>query len=302
MAISASLVKQLRERSGAGMMECKKALVECEGNLEEASDFLRKKGLTKASKKSGRDASEGVIALSVSEGKASLLELNCETDFVTKNAQFIDLAKRFASQALNFQGADIEDFKQEKLESSSKTVGEEIVESVMTIGENIQLRRMGHLNVDNGVVAHYIHNSIAGASNLGKIAVVVALETTSKAPEIAEFGKHVAMHVAASNPQSLNIESLDVKLVEKEKNFLKEQALASGKPENVVEKMIEGRIRKFYEEIVLLEQVSMIEGKTKIKDLLAELASKVGATVQIKDFIRFEVGESAAEQADKAAS
>lgn len=290
MTVSAGLVKELREKSGAGMMDCKKALVECNGNIEDASNLLRKKGLTKASKKSGRAASEGVIAYSATDSKIALFELNCETDFVTKNEQFIALAKQFANKALNFDGNDIEAFKSLQLDGGS-TVGEAIVEGVMSIGENIQARRIGRLSVDRGMISKYVHNAVSGAPEMGKIVVAVALSTDSDLAQVSEFGKHVAMHIAASKPEALNIESLDSTLVEKEKNFLKDQAASSGKPVEVIEKMVEGRIRKFYEENVLLEQVSMIDGKAKIKDLLSELSSKIGTSVEITDFIRFEVGE-----------
>lgn len=295
MAISASLVKQLREKTGAGMMECKKALVESDGKLEEASDLLRKKGLAKASKKASRSTSEGVVAAHSGAGRVSLIELNCETDFVTKNEKFIELASKIAISASKFEGNDIEVFKSQPLDGSHTTVGESVVEGVMTIGENIQLTRVTHLNSQGLIVSKYIHNAIDGRQDMGKIAVVVTLQSDSDSPEIEAFGKHVAMHVVAARPESLDIDSLDTKLIEKERKFLKEQALASGKPENVVEKMIDGRMRKFYEETVLLEQISMIDGKEKIKDLLSALASKVGSEVKIKEFVRLQVGETADE-------
>jgi len=291
MQITASMVKELREKSGAGMMECKKALVETDGDFEKAVEELRKKGLAKANKKSGRVVAEGVISVTNNGNSATFLEINCETDFVTKNEQFLQMVTQLSAAASSFDSQDVEEFKNQPYPDSSKNIGDELVEQVATIGENIQCRRIAKLKVDNGEIVHYIHNAIPGQPNFGKIAVAVALQTNSKDAEISAFGKQVAMHIAASNPKSLDVESLDQKLVEKEANFLKEQAAGSGKPENVIEKMVEGRIRKFYEEIVLLEQISMLEGKTKIKDLLADLAKKIGEDIKITGFIRYEVGE-----------
>ncbi len=286
MAITASMVKELREKTGAGMMDCKKALVEANEDFEAAVDWLRTKGLAAAAKKAGRVAAEGLTAVAVSGTKGSAVEINSETDFVSRNETFQNLVKEVAQVAVNH--ADLEALKAAKA-GSGKTIEEEIVANVATIGENLNLRRMQTLEVSDGVIASYIHN--ASADDMGKISVLVSLESTGDKEKLMEVGKQIAMHVAAARPQSLNKEGVDQSLIQREKDIFTEQSRASGKPDNIIEKMIEGRIRKFLEEIVLLDQAFVIDGKTKISDVVANLAKELGTSVELKNFVRFEIGE-----------
>ncbi|AEI88954.1 MAG: translation elongation factor Ts [Candidatus Midichloria mitochondrii] len=293
--INASMVKDLREKTGAGMMDCKKALVGCNGNMEEAVDWLRKKGLAAAGKRSGRVASEGVIVIATAPNKAIVLELNAETDFVTKNDKFQALARNLAAEALKH---DIESMEtlltRESPYDNSKTVQEEIVEHIATIGENLTLRRLDYVSLNSGVIGSYIHSSVA--EGMGKIGVLVLLESDSVSEEVKTLAKQIAMHVAAAKPESLNIEQLDQALIEKEKSIFAEQALASGKPAAVVEKMVEGRMRKFYEEVVLLEQAYAIDNKIKISQMIADVAKKVGSQIKVTKFIRYGLGEGIEKQ------
>ena len=292
--MTAQLIKDLRERSGAGMMDCKKALDETGGDMEKAIDWLRKKGLASAAKKSGRIASEGLIALATADGRAAMIELNSETDFVARNDQFQALAAEVAQQALN-AGGDVEKLKTLKT-ASGKTVGEAITEAVATIGENMNLRRTTTLAVKQGVVASYIHSAVR--PELGKIGVLVALESTADKAKLEALGKQIAMHVAAAKPEALTREEVDTSKLERERGVLREQALASGKPAEVVEKMIEGRIRKYYEEVVLLDQLFVIDGKTKISDVVAAAAKEAGAPIALAAYTRFGLGEGIEKPAD----
>ncbi len=285
MTISASLVKELREKSGAGMMDCKKALAETAGDLEKASEWLRKKGLAAASKKAGRIASEGFVGIS---DDAVLFELNSETDFVAKNEGFRTLANQIKDTASTFNG-NLQAFCDGKLKGSDLSVQEAITNAVATIGENIQLRRMDKVPATDGVVATYVHGAVM--PGIGKIAVGVALKTNGDKAAVLELGKKIAMHIAAQRPAALNIDSLDPAVVDKEREILKAQALASGKPEAVVDKMIEGRIRKFYEEIVLLEQPFIIDGKTKVHEYIAQTAKQLGCDIELTAYVRYELGE-----------
>jgi len=292
--MTAQLIKDLRERSGAGMMDCKKALDETGGDMEKAIDWLRTKGLASAAKKSGRIASEGLIALATADGRAAMIELNSETDFVARNDQFQALAAEVAQQALN-AGGDVEKLKTLKT-ASGKTVGEAITEAVATIGENMNLRRTTTLAVKQGVVASYIHSAVR--PGLGKIGVLVALESTADKAKLEALGKQIAMHVAAAKPEALTREEVDTSKLERERGVLREQALASGKPAEVVEKMIEGRIRKYYEEVVLLDQLFVIDGKTKISDVVAAAAKEAGAPIALAAYTRFGLGEGIEKPAD----
>ncbi|CAG7590441.1 MAG: translation elongation factor Ts [Candidatus Midichloria sp.] len=293
--INASMVKDLREKTGAGMMDCKKALVECNGNIEEAVDWLRKKGLAAASKKSGRVASEGLIVVATAPNKAVILELNSETDFVAKNDKFQALARNLAAEALKHDIKSMEALLTLKSPyNNSKTVQEEIVEHIATIGENLTLRKLDYVSLDSGVIGSYIHSSVA--EGMGKIGVLVLLESDSASEEVKTLAKQIAMHVAAAKPESLNIEQLDQALIEKEKAIFAEQALASGKPEAVVEKMVEGRIRKFYEEVVLLEQVYALDNKIKISQMVADVAKNVGSQIKVTKFVRYGLGEGIEKQ------
>ena len=284
--ITASMVKELRESTGAGMMDAKNALVENKGDMEAAIDWLRKKGLAKAAKKSGRTAAEGLVAI-CSEGKtAAVVEVNAETDFVARNEEFqkfVTQAAKIALKADNVEELAKADF------GNGKSVQDELTAKIATIGENMSLRRSARLSVDTGVVAGYIHSAMA--PNLGKIGVLVALESDGKADVLEATGKQIAMHIAAVNPASLDVASLDPKAVQRERDIFSEQAKSSGKPPEIIEKMVEGRLRKYYEEVVLLEQVFVIDGETKIAKVLEKAGKDAGAPVKIKAYVRFQMGE-----------
>ncbi len=287
--ITASAVKDLRERTGAGMMDAKNALVETKGDLEAAVDLLRKKGLAKAAKKSGRTAAEGLVAVCVNgDGtQGAVLEVNSETDFVARNDKFQSFAKQAVAKAL--QGAADIDAVSKAQFDGGKTVQETLTEMIATIGENMSLRRVMTQKVSAGQVCAYVHNAVA--DNLGKIGVLVALESTGDKAKLQALGKQIAMHVAATNPEALDIASLNPALVEREKAILRDQAAASGKPADIIEKMLDGRIRKFYEEVVLLEQVFIIDGETKISKVLENAAKDIGAPVKMTGFTRFMLGD-----------
>src|SRR5690349_691215 len=285
--ITASLVKELREKTGAGMMDCKKALTETSGDLEVAVDWLRKKGLSAAAKKAGRVAAEGLVGV-VAEGKVgAIVEVNSETDFVARNESFQDFVRTVASLAL--QTDDVEKLKGASVPATGRSVADQLTHLVATIGENMNLRRAKRLEVANGVVVSYVHNQIA--SGLGKIGVLVALESTGDAAKLAAAARPIALHVAAANPLFLDIASVDPTALEREKDVLREQARASGKPENIIEKMTEGRLRKYYEESVLLEQVSVIDQETRIAKVVEQIGKEIGAPVKLKGFVRFALGE-----------
>jgi elongation factor Ts len=286
--ITAALVKELRELSGAGMMDCKKALQENNGDIEASKDWLRKNGLAKAAKKAGRVAAEGLVAVASKGTEAAVIELNSETDFVARNDKFQKAASDIATVALGTDGS-LEAVKAASYPGTGKTVEAQVTELVGTIGENMSLRRTVKLKVGSGVVATYIHN--AAAPGLGKIGVLVALESTGKKEALEAVGKQVAMHIAAARPESLNVEQLDPSLVQRERAIFAEQSKASGKPDNIIEKMVEGRIRKYYEEVVLLEQVFVIDGKTKIADVVKAAEKDAGAPITLKAYARFELGE-----------
>ncbi|MCE7886014.1 MAG: elongation factor Ts [Alphaproteobacteria bacterium PRO2] len=283
--ITASMVKELRETTGAGMMDAKNALVETKGDMEAAIDWLRKKGLAKAAKKSGRTAAEGLVAIA-SEGKtAAVVEINAETDFVSRNEEFQAFVKQVAQIALKADNAE----QLAKMDCGGKSVQDTLTDKIATIGENMNLRRSARLSVDKGVVAAYMHSALA--PNLGKIGVLVAMESEGK-PEVLEAtGKQIAMHIAAVNPASLDVSALDPKAIQRERDIFSEQAKASGKPPEIIEKMVEGRLRKFYEEVVLLEQVFVIDGETKISKVLEKAGKDAGAPVKIKAYVRFQIGE-----------
>lgn len=283
--ITAALVKELREKTGAGMMECKKALTESNGDLEGAIDYLRKKGLSVAAKKASRVASQGLVGVKSTGKRGAVIELNSETDFVAKNDEFQKMALNMVDVAL--ANGDLEEVKATQL--SGKTIAEHLTDLIAKIGENMSLRRTAALSVENGVVASYIHNTVA--PNLGKIGVLVALESNADPAKLQEVAKQIAMHIAAAAPQALDIDSMDKAAVEHEKSIYSEQARQSGKPENIIEKMIEGRIRKFYEEVVLLEQAYIMDPDKKVKDVIAEASKELGAPIELKGYVRFALGE-----------
>jgi elongation factor Ts len=285
--ITASLVKELREKTGAGMMDCKKALTETGGDLEAAVDWLRKKGLAAAAKKAGRVAAEGLVAVAASGPSGAVLEVNAETDFVARNEQFQVFARQAAEVALAV-GGDLEKTRMATLPGGG-TVGDRLTQLVATIGENMGLRRAAGLSVPAGVVTSYIHNAVA--PGLGKIGVLVAIESSGDGQALAQLGKQIAMHVAAANPGALDIGSVDPAALARERVILTEQAATSGKPAAVVEKMVEGRLRKFYEETVLLEQVFVVDGESRVKDVVARVAKDIGAPVRLAGFVRYALGE-----------
>jgi elongation factor Ts len=286
--ITAQLVKELREKSGAGMMDCKKALAATGGDLEAAVDWLRKQGLAQASKKAGRVAADGLVGVAVAGTKGVAVEVNAETDFVARNEKFQDFVAKVSEIALK-TGNDVEALKAAQYPGSGKTVADYLTELVATIGENIQIRRAASVAVAQGAVASYVHSAIAPGR--GKIGVLVALESTGDAAKLQELGKQLAMHVAAANPQSVSVDTLDPASVARERNILLEQARASGKPENILEKMVEGRLKKFYEESVLLEQVFVVDGETRVGKVVAEAEKKIGAPIKVAAFLRFALGE-----------
>ena len=290
MAITASQVKELREKTGAGMMDSKKALVETDGDMNAAIDWLRAKGIAKADKKSGRTAAEGLIGMSASPDKGVLVELNSETDFVARNENFQKLVREVADVALTTDGT-VESLKDSIMVSTGKSVDTTITEAVATIGENMNLRRVAMLEAgEDGTIAAYIHN--AAAPGMGKLGVLVAVSAAGgDADKLREFGRQVAMHVAAVNPLSLNPEDLDAETVERERAVLTEQARASGKPDNVIEKMIEGRMRKYYEEVVLTKQAFVVNPDLTVEKAAEEASKDVGGPIKIDAFVRLALGE-----------
>lgn len=289
-----ALIKKLRESTGCGISNCNKALAENGDDFEKAVDWLRKKGLSSAGKKSGRVTSEGAVAVAIDGNKAAIVEVNSETDFVARNQKFQDFTTSIAKVSLNC-GGDIENLQAAQFTGTSHSVDEEVKNQIGVIGENINLRRVANLEVSNGLVVSYVHNSIA--PNIGKIAVLVAFESAASKDSLEEVGKQIAMHIAATKPESLDIESLDSDKVARETEILKEQARASGKPESIIDKMIQGRIRKFYEEVVLLEQSFVMDDKLKIKDVVANFSKENGET-KISDFKLFILGEGIEKKAN----
>ncbi len=285
--ITASMVKDLREKTGAGMMDAKKALVEVGGDMEAAVDWLRKKGLATAAKKSSRTAAEGLVAVALGGTKAAVLEVNAETDFVARNDQFQGFVSKAAELALDAKG-DIAALANTAFEAG-KNVQEKLTNLIATIGENMSLRRTQTLEVKDGVVVGYIHNAIN--PGLGKIGVLVALESTGDKAKLEVLGKQLAMHVAAANPQYLASADVTPEALEREKNVIRDTAKASGKPADIIEKMLEGRMRKFYEEICLLDQVFVMDGETKVSKVLENSVKDVGAPVTLVGYVRYQLGE-----------
>ncbi len=280
--ITAALVKDLREKTGAGMMDCKKALGETGGDLEAAIDWLRKKGLAQAAKKSGRVAAEGLIGIASVPAKAAMVEVNAETDFVARNEQFQAFVAEVAKIALHV-GEDIAAIAAAPFPGSGRSVAEELTQLVATIGENMTLRRARVLAVPQGVVASYVHGALK--PGLGKIGVLVALEGNSEAQALEMLGRQVGMHIAAARPEAVDIDGVDPAALTRERAVLAEQARASGKPEAIIEKMVEGRIRKYYEEVVLLEQVWVHDGESRVRAVLQKAGAKAAG------FARFQLGE-----------
>ncbi len=296
--ISATMVRDLRERSGAGMMDCKKALNENGGDMDAAVDWLRKKGLAAAAKKSGRVAAEGLIVALAEGTEGVVLEVNSETDFVARNDQFQNFARSSGEVAMKSKSS-IEDLKSEQ-HPSGKTIEEELTTLIATVGDNMNLRRVAHLQVDQGAVVSDLPSPVV--PGLGKLGVLVALESAGDQTKLAALGKQLAMHVAAARPEALTVADVDPGALVREKSVLTEQAIASGKTPEIAAKMVDGRIRKYYEEVVLLEQVFVIDGETKIAKVIETASTDIGSPITLAGFVRFGLGEGIEkEQGDFAA-
>jgi len=284
--ITAGMVKELRDKTGAGMMDCKAALNETGGDPEAAVDWLRKKGLAKAAKKAGRVAAEGLIGVALAGTKGIVVEVNSETDFVARNDLFQGLVKMIADVALG-AGPDVEKIRTARV--GDRTVADAIAETVAKVGENMTLRRAAGLSVGKGVVASYVHNSVT--DGLGKIGVIVGLESAGKADELKAFGRMVAMHVASANPQAVDPSGLTAAIVEREKNVLAEKFKAQGKPANVIDKIVESGLKTFYKEVCLLDQPFIFDDKKSVAQAIKESEGKVGGPIKITGFVRFALGE-----------
>ena len=284
--ITAVMVKELRQTSGAGMMDCKAALVENKGDMQAAIDWLRKKGLSKAAKKAGRVAAEGLIGLSVKGTKGIMVEVNSETDFVARNDLFQGLVKMISDVAMS-AGTDVEKIKEAKV--GSITVGDSINDTIAKIGENMTLRRAAELSVGKGVVAYYVHNSVS--DGLGKIGVLVALESPGKTDELMAFGRQIAMHVASANPIAIDAAGVDPAVIKREKDILADKFRQQGKPENMIEKIVESGLKTFYKEQTLLDQPFIFDDKKSVAQALKEAEGKVGGPLKVAGFVRFALGE-----------
>jgi len=285
--ITAAMVKELRDSTGAGMMDAKKALVENNGDMEASVDWLRQKGLSKAAKKSGRTAAEGLVAVAKSGTSAVVLEINAETDFLSRNTEFQTFVRKAAELALT-KASTIEELAAADY-GDGKTVQETLTNLIATIGENMSLRRMQKVSVNKGVVATYIHN--ATAENLGKIGVLVALESEADVAKLDMLGKQIAMHIAATSPAFLNSASVDPAVLERERNVIRETAREQGKADDIIEKMLDGRVRKFLEEVVLLEQTFIMDGETKVSKVVENAAKEHGSSVELVGYVRYQLGE-----------
>ncbi|MFP5329300.1 MAG: translation elongation factor Ts [Alphaproteobacteria bacterium] len=292
--ITAATVKELRERTGAGMMDCKKALAETNGDMEAAVDWLRAKGLSAAAKKAGRTAAEGLVGVAVEGTRGAAVEVNSETDFVAKNEQFQEFVRNVAQIALA-NGGDVEALKAAAYPGGG-TVEEKLTDNIATIGENQSLRRIAVVEVNTGVVVPYVHNAVA--PGLGKIGVLVALESEAPAETLQALGKQIAMHIAAANPLALAGEELDPALIERERGIAMEKAKDSGKPQNIVEKMVEGALAKFRKENALLSQLFVMDNKTPVAEVVAATAKEAGAAIEIASFVRFQLGEGIEKKQD----
>lgn len=288
MSVTAAMVKELREKTGAGMMDCKKALAETNGDMEAAIDWLRAKGIAKADKKSGRTAAEGLIGIASAGTKAVVVEVNSETDFVARNDAFQDIVRGIASVALGTDGS-VEAVSAANYPATGKSVHDTITDAIATIGENMNLRRATQLSVEDGVVATYIHNSVA--DGLGKLGVLIALKSTGDKEALNVIGRQIAMHVAATNPLAIRAEEVDAAVAERERNVFIEQSRDSGKPESIIEKMVEGRMRKFFEEVALLSQAFVMNPDLTVGAAVKEAEKTVGAPIEVVGMARLLLGE-----------
>ena len=291
MSITAAMVSELRKKTGAGMMDCKKALTETAGNMDEAVDFLRKKGLSAAAKKSGRVASEGAVAAAANGTVGAIVEVNAETDFVAKNEAFQTFVAGVRDLVLGTEAADVEVLKTLDYPGTGRTVAEELTHQIATIGENMGIRRLARVDAGQGVVTSYIHGN-------GKIGVLVELQTESTDEKVAALGKQLAMHVAAAAPQYLDRDSVPAAIVEKEKEIMRVKAIESGKPEKIVEKIILGQINKYFGEVCLLEQAFVIDPDQKVGKLVAALAKELGTEIKLNSYVRFQLGEGIEKKED----
>jgi elongation factor Ts len=286
--VTAALVKELREKTGAGMMDCKRALGDSDGDIEAAIDWLRKKGLSAAAKKAGRVAAEGLIGVATRGPVGALVEVNSETDFVARNKDFQSFVQVLSRLALDGDG-ELDALREARFPGSGRTVEEELTHLISTIGENIVLRRTKRLATDQGAVLSYVHNALG--PGIGKIGVLVTLASNAPADQLAGLGKQLAMHVAAANPLYLDIPSVPQSALDRERDVLREQARATGKSDSVVDRMVEGRLRKFYEEFVLLEQIFVVDQETKISKVVEQASKAAGAAIRVASFARFALGE-----------
>jgi len=286
--VTAALVKELREKTGAGMMDCKRALGDSGGDIEAAVDWLRKKGLSAAAKKAGRIAAEGLIGVATRGPVGAVVEVNSETDFVARNKDFQSFVQTVSKLAVDGDG-ELESLRETDFPNTGRTVEAELTQLISTIGENIVLRRIKRLSTGEGGVFSYVHNTLG--PGLGKIGVLVTLASSASADQLAGLGKQLAMHVAAANPLYLEIASVPRAALDREREVLREQARTSGKPEAVIEKMVEGRLRKFYEEFVLLEQIFVVDQETKILKVVEQAGKTAGAPIRVASFARFALGE-----------
>jgi elongation factor Ts len=286
--VTAALVKELREKTGAGMMDCKRALGDTDGDIEAAVDWLRKKGLSAAASKAGRVAAEGLIGVATLGPIGAVVEVNSETDFVARNNEFQTFVRSVSALALDGNG-EIESLKEMAYPGSGRTVEAELTHLIATIGENLVLRRVNRVSAGEGVVFSYVHNALG--PGIGKIGVIVALTSTLAPDGLAELGKQLAMHIAAATPLYLDITSVPQAALDRERNVLREQARSTGRSEEIIEKMVDGRMRKFYEEVVLLEQIFVVDQKTKISVVVEQAAKAAGAPIRVAGFVRYALGE-----------
>lgn len=297
--ITAGLVKALRDKTGAGMMDCKRALAETAGDMEQAVDWLRKKGLAAAAKKAGRVAAEGLIGVAVEGSRGAVVEVNAETDFVARNAQFQAFVATVAKLALD-AGGDVERLAAMPYPDTGRTVAEELTHLIATIGENMALRRTAAIDVEEGIVAAYVHKGLG--DGLGRIGVLVGLATAAAGDAVADLGKKIAMHVAAAQPQAVSRAEVDQEALVRERAVLTEQARASGKPEAIIAKMVEGRLGKYYEDVCLLEQTWVIDGESKVKAVIEAAGKALGRPVTVTGFVRMVLGEGIEKRQDDFAS
>jgi len=299
MAVTAQQVKELREMTGVGMMDCKKALEETAGDMEAAIDWLRTRGLAKAAKKAGRVAAEGLVGVAIEGTRGAIVEVNSETDFVARNDQFQGIVGNVAKLALDADG-DVGKLSEMPYPGSGRSVSAELTDAIAKIGENMNLRRTATISIKDGVIGTYVHNTVK--PGLGKLGVIVGLESTGDKAQLSALGKQIAMHIANTKPLSVSPDDIDQDVVARERAIFAEQAKESGKPAEIVEKMVEGRVRKFYEEVTLLSQVFVIDGETKVGDVVKKAEKDVGAPIKVTGFVVYSLGEGIAkEESDFAA-